>query len=61
VEIKESTIAARVRVAGLLISTGIFVEILTLRWNNPISFVVFLGLGGLLMFAGVVVYLLSLV
>jgi len=37
------------------------IEGFTLMWNNPIAFLVFLGIGGLLMFIGIVFYLLSLV
>ena len=32
-----------------------------LVWNHPLSFVAFLGLGGLLLAAGIVLYLWSLV
>ena len=52
---------ARLRIAGVLVFAGLLVEALTLTWNNPIAFVVFLGLGGLLMGLGILFYLLSLV
>jgi hypothetical protein len=54
-------IAPRLRLAGTLIALGLLVELLTLSWNNPIAFLVFLGIGGLLIFLGIVVFLLSLV
>jgi predicted membrane channel-forming protein YqfA (hemolysin III family) len=54
-------IAQRLRIAGILIVLGLVVELLTLAWNNPISFIVFLGAGGLMMFLGIVIYLWSLV
>ena len=60
-EIQEATIAPKLRNASLLICLGILVEAFTLAWNNPIAFLVFLGLGGLLIFLGIVIYLLSLV
>jgi len=60
-EIHESKIALRLRIAGVLILLGLLVETFTLRWNNPIAFLVFLGIGGLLIFGGLAVYLLSLV
>ncbi|HWC18129.1 MAG TPA: hypothetical protein VG498_14000 [Terriglobales bacterium] len=60
-EIQEQKIAPRLRLAGILIALGLLVELFTLAWNNPIAFLVFLGLGGLLIFAGIVIYLLSLV
>jgi hypothetical protein len=60
-EIQEAKIAPKLRNAGLLICLGILVEAFTLGWNNPIAFLIFLGLGGLLVFLGIVIYLLSLV
>jgi hypothetical protein len=53
--------AMRLRLAGALIFLGLLIEALTLTWNNPIAFVVFLGIGGLLIGAGILLYLLSLV
>lgn len=52
---------ARLRLAGVLIFGGLLIEALTLTWNNPIAFLVFLGIGGLLIGLGMLVYLLSLV
>jgi hypothetical protein len=60
-EIQETTLAPRLRAAGVLITLGLLVELLTLAWNNPIAFLVFLGIGGVLIAIGVVVYLISLV
>lgn len=60
-ELQESKIAPKLRIAGILIVVGLLVELLTLTWNNPIAFLVFLGVGGLLIFLGIVGYLLSLV
>ena len=60
-EIQETTLAPRLRAAGVLIMLGLLVELLTLAWNNPIAFLVFLGIGGVLIAIGVVVYLISLV
>lgn len=51
----------RLRVAGALVFVGLLIEALTLTWNNPIAFLVFLGIGGLLIGLGILVYLLSLV
>jgi hypothetical protein len=53
--------AARLRIAGLLIFLGLLIEGLTLSWNSPIAFLVFLGIGGLLIAIGIVFFLLSLV
>ena len=51
----------RLRVASALVFLGLLVEGFTLSWNNPIAFLVFLGIGGLLMAVGILFYLLSLV
>jgi hypothetical protein len=60
-EIQGIGIDRRLRQAGFLIALGLLVELLTLAWNSPIAFLVFLGLGGLLIFAGILIYLWSLV
>lgn len=57
----ELKMTARLRIAGALIFVGLLIEALTLSWNNPIAFLVFLGIGGLLILIGIVFYLLSLV
>ena len=54
-------ISKRLRVAGILIALGLVVEGLSLTWNHPLSFVAFLGIGGLLLLLGIVVYLTALV
>ena|ERR1700685_77285 len=46
--------------SGLII-LGLLVEILTLLWFHPLSFVLFLFIGVVLIGIGIVVYLLSLV
>jgi hypothetical protein len=51
----------RLRLAGALIIAGLVVEGASLWWNHPLSFVAFIGLGGLLLAAGIVVYLFALV
>lgn len=50
----------RLRLAGALVIAGLVVEAVTLLWSHHLAFVLFLGLGGLLIGAGVVVYLWSL-
>jgi hypothetical protein len=59
-QIQEEFITKRVRIAGVLILMGLVVESLSLMWNHPLSFIAFLGVGGLLLAAGIVVYLLML-
>jgi hypothetical protein len=59
-QIQEEFITKRVRVAGVFILLGLVVEGLSLMWNHPLSFVAFIGIGGLLLAAGVVTYLFML-
>jgi hypothetical protein len=54
-------LSRRLRIAGILIALGLCVEALSLIWNHPLSFVAFLGIGGLLLFLGIVAYLTALV
>jgi len=56
-----SFITKKLRTAGLLVIAGLIVEALSLVWNHPLSFVAFMGIGGLLMAAGILWYLWALV
>ena len=47
--------------AGLCLAVGLVVEALCLLWASPIAFVLFVTIGGSLMFVGLVLYLTSLV
>jgi hypothetical protein len=51
----------RLQVSGVLIILGLLVEALCLAWRGPLAFLVFLGVGGLLLFAGIILFLISLV
>lgn len=51
----------RIRLSGLLLIAGLLVELVSLHWSHPTAFLLFLLLGGLLMAAGIALYLLSLV
>jgi hypothetical protein len=51
----------RLRIAGSLLIIGLLIEAICLLWARPIAFVLFVAIGGLFLFAGLVVYLLSLV
>ncbi|HKF23376.1 MAG TPA: hypothetical protein VKE93_17520 [Candidatus Angelobacter sp.] len=53
--------AKRLRLAGTLIIAGLVVEGASLGWNHPLSFVAFIGVGGLLMAVGILIYLVALV
>lgn len=47
----------RIRIAALLEVVGLAVEIISLRWAHPTAFLLFVGLGGLLLAAGILLYL----
>jgi len=49
----------RLRVSGLLIASGLAVELTTFFWNHPISFFLFAVPGAGLMSAGMLLYLSS--
>ncbi len=51
----------RRQVAGVFIVLGLVIEALCLIWPTPIAFVIFVAIGGLLMFVGIVLFLHSLV
>lgn len=57
----QNPLERRLRLSGILIILGLLVEALCLAWRGPLAFLVFLGVGGLLLFSGIVVYLFSLV
>jgi hypothetical protein len=49
------------RASSVLIILGLLVEIVSLLWFHPLSFVLFAFLGAILIGLGIVVYLASLV
>jgi hypothetical protein len=51
----------KLRTAAFLLILGLIVEVGTLQWSNPTSFLFFIGVGGFLVAAGVAVYLLAIV
>ena len=51
----------RIRAAGIILIIGLVIEALCLLWGRPISFVIFVAVGGLFLFAGAVIFLFSLV
>lgn len=51
----------RLRISGLFIILGLLVEALCQAWRGPLAFLLFLGLGGGMLFAGIAIYLSSLV
>jgi hypothetical protein len=51
----------RLQIAGTLLIIGLAIEAICLLCAKPIAFVLFVTVGGLLLFAGVAVYLFSLI
>jgi hypothetical protein len=51
----------RLQVAGILLIIGLVIEAICLLSAKPIAFIIFVGVGGLLIFGGVAVYLFSLI
>jgi hypothetical protein len=58
---KKSGIDKALRISGVLLILGIIVEIVSLLWEKPLAFLLFVGGGGLLTASGVALYLYSLV
>lgn len=58
---KANFVEGRFRLSGLLLIFGLLTEAVCLFWARPLSFLLMIGFGGLLVALGVVVYLLSLV
>ncbi len=54
----EKDIEKRVRVSAVLVMTGLLVEAFSFSWHHPTAFIVFVAVGGLLLAAGMVSYLL---
>jgi len=51
----------RLQICGILVFAGLLVELFTLFSDRPSAFVTFMFLGGLLLAAGILLYLYSLV
>jgi hypothetical protein len=49
-----------IRIAAVLLVAGLLVELFTLNSARPTAFLVFVGVGGLLIAAGIVLYLITL-
>jgi hypothetical protein len=58
---QHEVISKKLRISGILVIAGLLVEALSLVWNHPLSLVAFLGIGGLLLAAGILLYLWALV
>jgi hypothetical protein len=56
-----NSLERRLQLSGILLILGLLVEALCLFWTRPIAFVLFIGVGGLLLALGILLYLFSLV
>jgi hypothetical protein len=56
-----SIMQRRVRMAAMLISAGLLVELLALRWSHPMAFLAFALIGIPLVGAGLLAFLYSLI
>jgi uncharacterized membrane protein len=54
-------IERKIRWSGLLVCIGLIVQLVTMAWAHPLSFMAFLTFGAPLMLAGVGLFLYSLV
>jgi heme A synthase len=57
---RTDSIERRLQIAGTLLILALVTEVLCLFWARPLSFLMFITIGGVLLFFGVLVYLLSL-
>lgn len=60
-ETQPNPVNTRLRFSGSLIVLGLLMQALSLLWNHPLSFIAVVGLGGLLLVAGILIYLFTLV
>jgi hypothetical protein len=51
----------KLRISGILLILGLLVEALSLCWNNALSFMSFVVVGGLFFASGVLLFLYSLI
>jgi len=56
-----NSLERRLQFSGILLILGLLVEAVCLFWTRPLAFVLFLGVGGLILGLGILLYLFSLV
>lgn len=56
-----SRLQRKLKTAAYLLIAGLLVEGITLQWAHPTSFLVFISLGGVLIVAGIAIYLFAVV
>ena len=58
---QQTKLELRLRRSGLLVAIGLIAELISLLWNHPTAFLLFLGAGVVLIAAGIIFYFYSLV
>jgi len=56
-----SRLQRKLKAAAYLLIAGLTVEVISLNWAHPTSFLLFIILGGVLVVAGILIYLIALV
>jgi hypothetical protein len=56
-----SRLQRKLNTAAYLLIAGLAVEGITLHWAHPTSFLLFISLGGILILAGIAIYLIAVV
>lgn len=54
-------VARRIRISGIFLLLGMGIEVVSLLWSHPTSFLVFTTVGGFFLLIGFAAYLFSLV
>ena len=57
---KSPPLQRKLKVAAILLIAGLLVEGFSLYWVHPTSFLLFVGLGGTLVIAGIAIYLIAI-
>ena len=57
----QGRIEKKLRIAGILLTTGLSLQVLTLVWNHPLAFLAFMFIASPLVLAGVIMYLYSII
>jgi hypothetical protein len=56
-----SRLQRKLKRAAYLLIFGLAIEGITLHWAHPTSFLLFMSLGGMLVLAGIAIYLIAIV
>ena len=58
---KSSRLQRKLKIAAYLLIAGLAVQGISLHWAHPTSFLLFISLGGVLIVAGIAIYLIAIV